>query len=276
MENSVSMITSVWKVEQGILDVFHGFCKDYNISYSLGYGTLLGAIRHNGFIPWDDDIDIIMLRSEYDKFITLWKEHPVEGYVLQCDYDKYDDDYPNNFCKLRKDHTAFIQGENEKKKKYHKGIFIDIFPMDRVAPQGIARNIQLYAFFLNMLYSRGYTDGSKGLSGIIQRFLLALPTKVRICLKKKAHAFMTRWNNINTLDLVVPCTAPFCHVYYPSDLMDKIVDHVFCGKQYCIIDKYDLFLKVMYGDYMVLPPEKERIWKHSPIYISVSENYEHF
>ncbi len=265
-------ISDVWSIEQEILDVFHQFCIKENIKYSLGYGTLLGAIRHNGFIPWDDDIDVILLRADYDKFIEKWKEHPITGYVLQDEYDKKDD-YPNNFCKLRKDHTTFIQSEDEIIKNYHKGIFIDIFPMDRLAPAGIKRKKQLFCFALNMLYSREYTDGSVGFIGFFQKLLLFLPRTMHTYLKKKAHFYMTKWNNTNN-QLVVPCTMAFCKQYYPENLFDTLMLHDFNSKQYFITSNYDGFLNTMYGDYMQLPPESERVWKHNPIVISLSSNYE--
>lgn len=272
MKTDVIDIKSVWEVEQEILNVFDAFCQAHNISYSLGFGTLLGAIRHKGFIPWDDDIDIIMLRKDYDRFISLWIQKPVNGYVLQNEYYK-NDDYPNNFCKLRKDHTAFIQNEKELKTKYHKGIFIDIFPVDRVAPQGISRRMQMLAFYLYMLYSREYTDGSNGLFGMIQKILLKLPHGIHTFIKRVTLKYMTKWNDNEKAELVIPCTAAFCKIYYPSNLFEKLINHPFNGELYSITANYDGFLKTMYKDYMKLPPERDRIWKHSPIYLSTTNNY---
>ena len=116
----------LWKNEQEILDVVHEVCVSNRLKYSLAYGTLLGAVRHGGFIPWDDDIDILMPREDYTKLLEIWSEIAPEDYILQEPYSS--SDITNNFVKIRKNHTTFMQTEAEKKCKYHKGIFIDITP----------------------------------------------------------------------------------------------------------------------------------------------------
>ncbi|WP_024858895.1 LicD family protein [Ruminococcus albus] len=264
----------VWKHEQEILDLFHKICIENKFRYSLGYGTLLGAIRHNGFIPWDDDIDIIMPRRDYDCFISFWNNNPIDGYILQDEYNSRDD-YPNNFCKLRKDHTTFIQDKKEMIKKYHKGIFIDIFPMDRVAPKGIQRKLQFIAFSVYMLLSRDYCDNSKNTAYLlIQKVLLAFPKSIKRIIKQLTFHFMTKWNKNNSYQLVVPCTFAFSKMYYPNDLFNRIIKKEFNKKKYLITENYDGFLKAMYGNYMQLPPECDRTWKHTPIIVDYKHNFE--
>ena len=73
----------IWTTEQEILDVIHQVCTEYGLRYSLAYGTLIGAVRHKGFIPWDDDIDLIMPREDYEKLLTIWNEAAPKGYILQ-------------------------------------------------------------------------------------------------------------------------------------------------------------------------------------------------
>ena len=116
----------IWATEQEILDVIHQVCTEYGLRYSLAYGTLIGAVRHKGFIPWDDDIDLMMPREDYEKLLAIWNEAAPKGYILQN--TRTDPDFTQNFTKIRKDHTTFLQGESEREKHYHKGIFVDIFP----------------------------------------------------------------------------------------------------------------------------------------------------
>ena len=130
----------IWNVEIEILDVFDKVCRDNNLKYSLAYGTLLGAVRHQGFIPWDDDIDVMMPRKDYDRLLEIWNSQVTNEYIIQ-NY-KTDFDYTNNFSKIRKNHTTFLQSEDEKNKKYHKGLFIDVFPIDRVATNKLGRIVQ--------------------------------------------------------------------------------------------------------------------------------------
>lgn len=112
-----------------ILNDFDSFCRSNNIQYSLAYGTVLGAVRHKGFIPWDDDLDVMMTRENYNKFLWLYKDN--EKYTLQ----KEQIDYPLYFSKLRKNETTFIENIKYRKKwkNIHQGIYIDIFPEDKVA-----------------------------------------------------------------------------------------------------------------------------------------------
>ena len=135
------VLLGVQKIELDILDAVDRFCREHDINYSLSYGTLIGAVRHQGFIPWDDDIDLMMKRDDYDRFIKEWTNDPPDGLFLQTEVT--DPDYRNNFLKIRKNNTTFIQSEKEKTCGYHTGIFIDIFPVDRVAPEGLSRNCNI-------------------------------------------------------------------------------------------------------------------------------------
>lgn len=92
------LMKKVWKEEQDILDVIHKICVDNNLKYSLAYGTLLGAVRHGGFIPWDDDLDICMPREDYEKLISLWKD--TDKYLLQNHNTNLN--FAQSFTKIRK------------------------------------------------------------------------------------------------------------------------------------------------------------------------------
>lgn len=125
-QTSDQLQQQIWATEQEILDVIHQVCTEHGLRYSLAYGTLLGAVRHKGFIPWDDDIDLMMPREDYEKLLVIWNQSAPKGYILQN--TRTDPDFTQNFTKIRKDHTTFLQGESEREKHYHKGIFVDIFP----------------------------------------------------------------------------------------------------------------------------------------------------
>ena len=97
-----ALLHKVWTVELEILDVIDHICRVHSIRYSLFYGTLLGTIRHQGFIPWDDDIDVLMSRYDYERFRQVWREEAFKDYEL-VDQEGYSD-YPNNFMKIVKKH----------------------------------------------------------------------------------------------------------------------------------------------------------------------------
>ena len=272
--NKEETLKEVKKAELNILSTVDDFCQKNNIKYSLAYGTLLGAVRHKGFIPWDDDIDIWMTRENYNKFIRVWKQNPVQGYILQN--TDLEEDFSQNFTKIRKDNTAFIQNEEEKTTNYHKGLFIDIFPLDRVAktPSKIAVQ-KLYAM-LTMLFYRKYAPPTeKGLKKYISEFFLKIVPK-----SKYENARKYFENKYLFLSGDVDCswlsnsTYRDLSIYYDSDMMDDYTFLQFEGRNFMSVSKWDHALKMQYGDYMQLPPEEDRVWKHHPIFIDLNNNYE--
>ena len=264
-------INRLWQTEQGILDEIHKVCVQNQIRYSLAYGTLIGAIRHQGFIPWDDDIDVMMPREDYDRFVQVWGESEHGDYILQ----RYENtpEIPNNFSKIRKNHTAYLQSEREKHVSYHKGIFVDIFPVDAVAEGRLARRIQLALCSVSLLYSRGYRSGNRGLSGLAERVFLLAPKRsyraLQLWLEKRAF----RWKQ-HDRGWFIACTYKACRIVFPPDLFDELVAVPFNGKQYLAVKSADTYLRIQYGDYMKLPPEEERVLKHHPLLVDFEHNYE--
>lgn len=114
-QTSDQLQQQIWATEQEILDVIHQVCTEHGLRYSLAYGTLIGAVRHKGFIPWDDDIDLMMPREDYEKLLVIWNQSAPKGYILQN--TRTDSDFTQNFTKIRKDHTTFLQDEAERTKQ---------------------------------------------------------------------------------------------------------------------------------------------------------------
>lgn len=272
MANIQEQIEQVWKVEQEILDVIHGVCSKQNLRYTLAYGTLIGAVRHGGFIPWDDDIDLIMPRDDYEMLLSIWNDVAPEGYILQN--VRTNPDYTNTFSKVRKDHTTFLQDEVETAKMYHKGIFVDIFPADRVADKKLANTVQYIASAVNLLFTRGYKSGSGGVIGAAESILLALPKRIRPTLRKWSENIIRKWNHNEQLQWFSPSTIESARRYYPANLFNSMKTIEYCQKTYSCVADPDAFLRVDYGEYMQLPPEEERVWKHHPIIIDFEHNYE--
>jgi len=267
-----TLIIKVQNTEIEILDEIHRVCKMKHLRYSLFYGSLIGAVRHTGFIPWDDDIDIIMPREDYNKLINMWDDTADNDFVLQT-YST-DSDYTNNFAKIRKNHTTYIQNENEKKVDYHTGIFVDIFPADRATVGVISKKIQFISQAINLLFSRGYSSGNKGWKHVVEIVLLRLPRKIQIHLRELSEKIMTSWNGKKGLPYVCACTIEDCLLYFPADMFISLKKIKFNGKYYYSVIDTDTVLRVNYGDYMQLPPEEERTWKHHPLVIDFDHNYD--
>jgi lipopolysaccharide cholinephosphotransferase len=272
MEDISYIQHQLWKTEQEILDVIDKVCIENGLRYSLAYGTLLGAVRHGGFIPWDDDLDIMMPREDYERLIELWPSAAPDGYILET--ERMFDDFVNNFLKIRKDRTTFLQFESERSVKHHKGIFVDVFPADRRAPGWGSRKIQQFDFAVNLLFNRGYTQAG-GRTEAIQRMMLAMVPKQHFRqLSNWAGEKSRRWNQNKSAELVFPCTIRDCKRFYPSDLFEHLERIPFNGKEYSAFRDRNQFLSIRYGDYMQLPPEEDRVWKHHPIIIDFEHNYE--
>lgn len=269
-ENQI--IDNVWKIEQEILDIFHSVCLENNLKYSLAYGTLIGAVRHKGFIPWDDDIDIMMPREDYEKLLILWEDKAPKGYLIQNYH--CEEDYTNNFAKIRKEHTTFIQDECEFLKKYQKGIFIDVFPCDRIASGVVGRKIQFLACAFNLLYTRGFNSGKTGLIGFLEKKLLKVNKKKAKYIRDHAEKIVRKWNSETGNRFMVACTIECCKIYYPADMFDELNIVEFNAKKYMAVKDIDTVLRIQYGNYMQLPPQNERTWKHHPLIIDFEHDYE--
>lgn len=254
-------------IEQEILDVVVEFCDTNNLKYSLGYGTLIGAIRHKGFIPWDDDIDLIMPREDYEFLRIHWNN---SLYYLQ---DYYNDlNFPNNFIKIRKNHTTFF-ADHIHENKNMSGIFIDIFPADRVPNNLFSQKIQYFACAFNLLFTRGYPSGHKGIIKFFEEKLLKLPRNFQILIRNKSEMLKRHWNSIESGQYVNSSTIIESKIFYPSYMFDNFVELTFNGKKYKSVSIYNEFLTIMYGDYMKLPPLNERVWGHQPKILNFTKNF---
>ena len=265
------VLHKLWDVELEILDVIDSFCKTHQIKYSIAYGTLLGAVRHKGFIPWDDDIDIMMLREDYNRFRQLWLENPPEGYAFVDDilYDEYHE----NFAKIRKKNTTFIQFDSEYSvKEMPLGIFVDIFVFDRVAPEGVLRKKQYFYSLVNMLYTRNHPSGSRGLPALCERMLLSLPAGFQKRIKNRARRYIEKWNCHENALLANFCTLAASKRYLPANMFDNIIDIEFENRRYSAVSIYDEVLKIFFGDYMQLPPENQRA-SHYPLLLDFEHSW---
>ncbi len=257
-------------VETEMLVVVDKFCRDNNIKYSLYAGTALGAVRHGGFIPWDDDIDICMERSEYDRFLKLWREKGPEGYFLQgTDIPEYEH---ISFSKVRKENTLFGT-EHDVKLFKHNGIFVDVFPYDKVPKDKKLRKKYFRDVKLWMIYTRGYPykKGSKFLE-LISRVLLLIPRKKQLQIRNKLQARIFKYNMLDKdYDLMFLACPADLKIVYPEKIFDEVIDVSFEQKTVSLHKNYDEILKIKFGDYMQLPPPEERVCRHEPVVLDFGE-----
>ena len=254
-------------VETGILAVFDEFCRKHGLKYSLFAGTALGAVRHGGFIPWDDDIDVCMERSEYERFLELWEE---EG--NQDDYFLYATDDPGyryiNHSKLRK-YGTMLATEWEYKTFKCNGIWLDIFPIDKVPTDKKKRKKYLRKNKFRMIYTRGYPLKGRGfVYYLITKLLLLKSLRMQFKKRNKLDEYIKSTKDL-TSGFEYMCLASMADlaIKYPPNLFDEYIDIDFEGHKFSIVKDYHTMLTNEFGDYMQLPPEEERVCKHNPKYV---------
>ena len=264
------------EVQIEILDEIDKICKDNKITYFLVGGTMLGAVRHKGFIPWDDDVDIGMLREDYDKFIDLCLNNDVlnKKYFLHC-LDT-DENYWLPFMRVRKNNTTFGE-KGIKILDTHKGIFVDIFPYDNVKYESnFFQKIRSF-LILNIEDAVFCKHKLKNVNKCRRKGAVKLLMTLSL---KQLHKFQKYLFNIkrkkNTKYIV--CFIAGGNPVDETLERDRVfptMDFEFEGKKYPGIKDYDYYLKRVYGNYMELPPEDKRV-THSPEVISFTEgkNYE--
>lgn len=248
-------------------------CRNNNIEYSLYAGTLLGAVRHHGFIPWDDDLDICMSRDHYNKFIQLWPHTEHKGYLLQNKENT--PNFTQSFTKIRKEHTTFLQDTAEIG-QYHTGIYIDIFPIDRIPSQKLRRLKFYFDCVCYQLYTREFAPKQYGLMKklIASTVLLVTPKRKRKHLRDRLLESITAYNQDHACDTIAIETYDSMKKPFAADMLDNYSSILFEQHAFMCFADWDDHLRRKYGDYMKPPPADQQTWKHHPIVIDFEHDYE--
>lgn len=251
-----------------ILEEFDRVCRQLNIPYVLFAGTMLGAVRHQGFIPWDDDVDVMMLRSDYDRFLSeAEKILDHNKFFLQKEFSLH---WPMFFSKLRLNGTTCLEKVHLKDPSTHQGVYIDIFPCDAACKSELGRRIQFLAskvVIAKSLDRRGYDTNSR----IKQLFLVLcriLPYKPFLKLVKHGNP------NSSMVHSFLGGARSYSKNVYLRRFFSNRIDVEFEGKYYPISAEYDTLLKTLYADYMQIPPPEARKYKQHAVLIDLSKSYE--
>ena len=248
------------QIELDILSYIDSFCKKHYIAYLINYGTLIGAIRHKGFIPWDDDIDISMTRENYDRFIQLFHQEQSKYKILALETD---DHYYNNFIKVVDSTTRIVDTRNTK--TYDSGIFIDIFPMDSFNdPKVIDVCYKLESFkLLSFSKHKNIVYGDSKLKDLIRTlfWLLLRPVSPRFFanqIEKQIQKYRVKDGKYIAF---IPSKAKEKEIF-PRDMFDELIETPFEHLVLPAPKRFDVVLKQFYDDYMTVPPKEKQIYIH--------------
>ena len=245
MDDSIASLKSIQKDLYELMCPVHAFCEENGIAYSLTGGSLLGAIRHNGFIPWDDDLDIMLTRDNFEKFREIYYQKKPAGFVFERDQWVY---------RIRRVH---------REKGYVPSI--DFFIIDSIPDSGIKRKVQL--MMLKTIQGLLRTNEKEGEYSAFYRFLISFLGGIGKRMNKEKlfakYDRISQWGNSNSSQLAI-----FNDKYrllglrYEKILVDGYEKHTFEQSDFSIIKNYDHYLTKQFGDYMKLPDEKDRIPRH--------------
>lgn len=251
-------LEDIKRVELDALIFFADKCKKNGLKYGLTSGTLLGAVRHGGFIPWDDDIDVIMPRNDYLRFIQLNKEEDWGKYKVFSPYDNKSSVY--EYTKLMNTDTILIEGHD----KIESHVYMDIFPVDGVSKNRLLRKIQSKCVkFLQIIYAATRrAKYKKSYGNIIERMGWSV-----INLLSGSHKKSITLALIDKMSHIVP----FDKADYAAVIIGQGEKEVFEKEEYMLDGKVMFenhefntyrnpkkYLAQFFGDYMKLPPEEQR------------------
>ncbi len=273
VKNNISDQTYLKKLREvqiEILDYIFDFCKQHNLRVMLYGGTCLGAIRHKGYIPWDDDIDLAMPRADYDKFIKLWQD--TDKFQLDC-YDT-NPEFWLPFMKVRNIKTKFFEDSIQKNYNGPTGIWVDIMPFDNASDDfdELARNKHRKQFYaeliirkssINISFDNTFNNRIKNIIAKITPRRLLIKKLYRVCASNtdENSPNLVCYNNRKDVR----------NRTWPRNSIFPLKKADFEGKKYAIPHDYKLFLTHIYGeDYMQLPSLDQRK-THKPAYVEFED-----
>ncbi len=267
-------LDKVQKILLGYMLEIDRICRKHNIKYFLAGGTLLGAIRHHGFIPWDDDADVMMLREDYEKFLKVVQQELPDNIFVQLPQTEKGNYNP--FTKLRINNTMFATEFTGHFMNMHNGIFFDVLSHDRTGAHKWSQKLHLMATMLtrSIVFNKwGDTDIKGGgahpiICKIVDRVKYLIPMRLALWAQNRSLEF---FKNRKTGYLYDGMGRNLKRGPFPAEWLDEAVYVDFEGYQFPVPKEYDKYLTYLYGDYMQMIPVSQRRTSHSIVLMDLGE-----
>ena len=261
----------IWAVYLDMYLSFSEVCEKYGLKHFVIAGTLLGAIRHNGFIPWDDDFDVGMMREDYEKFVKVAKDE--FSYPLFFQSPETDLDYYMSWVQIRNSSTTAVSPVTNHR-RFNQGLFLDIFPIDHVDINNVEHDYQLIYMYAKRCgaYMR---QGSKRLNERQKQDAITYYTDNPLQELKMLQqvASNPQYKSSNYVTNAVFTGYGWEKMVHPANKYEKVEKHLFEGIEVIIPSGYDELLRIQYGDYMSFPPVEQRGTRHSGTFFDPDKPY---
>lgn len=260
-----------------ILKYFQGICREQNLRYWVGGGTCIGALRHQGFIPWDDDIDIFMPRPDYERLYAIWNEVADTEHYALCRTDREHNNHQTDM-QLVDLRTTFINRHSVNEDIKH-GVSVDIMPFEGCPEGKFARAMQIYHSVVYSVFNvQRLPDHQGKLLRFATKILLSLvpnpERRYRLWSKHEKKMAQYDFDSARTVKETITSMRalfyPYPREYFETKEVpfEDITVNIPVGA--------DAYLRRIFGDYMQLPPEEDRVAKHDVVYANLNVPFEEF
>lgn len=257
---------------------FKDFCNEHGLLFYMCGGCCIGSLRHKGFIPWDDDVDVFMPRDDYEKLKELWPKYAnTEKYAcVYADKNRVDG---NLFVTIRDNETTAIKPYQVDMDISH-GVALDVLPLDGWPDGKMKRKMQVFWALVYSLYCAQTVpvNHGKAVSVAGKIALTLVPSKkLRYKLWKLAERKMTKYSIKECNYITELCSGPYyMKKQYPREAFDKAIWVDFENVKMPIPQGYDVYLRTAFGDYMKLPPKEKQKPHHDAIFIDLNNSYKKY